>query len=96
MKDSEDFYVRTDKPLSEHPKLITKFGNANSPDTIISTNKDTFTGVMCGRVPMGTLSPEDFKIEGDNTQAFIFFILMMITGQEFAELERQAEKRKSL
>ena len=87
LSDGENFYVKTDKPLNEHPKLVVEFGNAESPDTTINTDQDTFTGVMCGRVRL----PSDFEVKGDNTQSMIFFILLMLIGQELWEQERQTK-----
>lgn len=84
--DDIDFYLKTEGPFSEHPKLAIKYGNSDSPDTIIISDVDTFTGVICGRKQVNA---EKFNIEGDRTQAGIFFMLLMLIAQEFTEQKRQ-------
>jgi len=90
LKDREDFYIKTDNPFAEHPKLEIKQGNAEYPDTIINTDGDTFTGIMCGRVYLSRETANTFRIEGDNTQALIFFMLLRLTRQEHVEKKKQA------
>jgi hypothetical protein len=93
LSDAENFYVKTEKPLSEHPELIIEYGDAESPDTTINTDGDTFTGFICGRVRSPRVPPRVFEVKGDNTQSMIFFILLMLIGQEFWEQERQAKEK---
>ena len=93
LSDAENFYVKTDKPLSEHPKLVIEYGNAEFPDTTINTDEDTFTGIMCGRVRLPSEPPRVFEVKGDNTQSMIFFMLLMLIGQEFWEQERQTKTK---
>lgn len=88
LEDSKNFYLKTDKPFDEHPKLSINYGDAKSPDTIIISDIDTFTGVICGRVQRFT-GPMNFRVEGDKTQSGIFFMLLRIIGQEFTEKKRQ-------
>jgi len=88
LSDAENFYVKTDNPLNEHPKLAVVYGNAELPDTTIVTDVDTFTGIICGRLRQGE-NGKSFEIRGDNTQSMIFFILLMLIGQEIWEQERQ-------
>jgi len=88
LEDAKNFYLKTDNPFDEHPKLLINYGDAKSPDTIIISDVDTFTGVMCGRAQRFT-GPRDYKVEGDRTQAGIFFMLLRIVGQEFTEKKRQ-------
>lgn len=90
LKDREDFFIKTDNPFAEHPKLEIKQGNAEYPDTIINTDGDTFTGIMCGRVYLSRETADTFRIEGDNTQALIFFMLLRLTRQEHVEKKKQA------
>ena len=90
LKDRENFYIQTDNPFAEHPKLEIKQGNAAHPDTIINTDGDTFTGIMCGRVYLSRETADTFRIEGDNTQALIFFMLLRLTRQEHVENKKQA------
>ena len=90
LRDTENFYIKTDKPFAEHPKLVIKRGSAEDPDTTIFTDGDTFTGIMCGRVNLFMANPDTFRIEGDNTQAYIFFMLLRLTRQEHVEQKRQA------
>ena len=90
LKDREDFYIKTDNPFAEHPKLEIKQGNAEYPDTIINTDGDTFTGIMCGRIYLSRETADTFRIEGDNTQALIFFMLLRLTRQEHVEKKKQA------
>ena len=93
LSDAENFYIKTDKPLSKHPKLLIEYGNAESPDTTINTDEDTFTGIMCGRVRLPIELPRVFEVKGDNTQSMIFFMLLMLIGQEFWEQERQKKTK---
>ena len=88
LKDAKNFYLRTDNPFDEHPKLSINYGNIKSPDTIIISDVDTFTGIICGRAQKFTGSRE-FRVEGDRTQAGIFFMLLRLIGQEFTEQKRQ-------
>ena len=88
LKDAKNFYVKTDNPFDEHPKLSINYGDVKSPDTIIISNVDTFTGVICGRAQRFA-GLGDFRVEGDGTQAGIFFLLLRIVGQEFTEQKRQ-------
>ncbi len=92
LSDAENFYIKTDKPLSKHPKLLIEYGNAESPDTTINTDEDTFTGIMCGRTRISSEDPRIFEVKGDNSQSMIFFMLIMLIGQESWEQERQAKK----
>lgn len=94
LRDADNFFVKTDKPLTEHSKLVIEYGNVDSPDTTITTDSDTFTGIMCGRARSSAENPEKFKVEGDNSQTFIFFMLLMLIGQEFTEQARQVEKKR--
>lgn len=89
LRDNENFFVKTDKPFAEHPKLEIKQGNADSPDTTIITDGDTFTGIMCGRDIFLRENPDIFKIVGDETQAPIFFMLLRLTRQEHVEQKKQ-------
>lgn len=91
LSDDDNFYVKTDNPLSDHPKFCIIYGNAEAPDTTISTDIDTFTGIMCGRVRVPPKYPRIFEVKGDNTQSMIFFLLLMLISQEFWEEQRQAE-----
>jgi len=86
LRDSEDFYLKTDHPFAEHPKLAIEYGDADSPDTIITADRDTLTGIICGRL-YPFMVEERFKIEGDNTQAAIFFTLLRLIEQELTEQE---------
>ena len=95
LSDAENFYVKTDNPLGEHPKLVIEYGNAESPDTIVNTDKDSFTGIMCGRVFLPSDPPRVFEVKGDTTQSMIFFTLLMLIGQEFWEQERQTKTKKN-
>ena len=88
LRDAKDFYLKTQEPFAEHPKLEIKYGNADSPDTIIISDADTFTGIMCGRA-QGFTGSREFRVEGDGTQAGIFFMLLRLIGQEFTEQKRQ-------
>jgi hypothetical protein len=92
LKDRENFYIKTNNPFAEHPKLEIKQGNTEFPDSIINTDGDTFTGIMCGRVYLSMENAGTFRVEGDNTQALIFFMLLRLTRQEHIEQKRQAEK----
>ena len=87
LRDSENFYVKTEDPFAEHPKLAIEYGNADSPDTTIFADRDSFTGIICGRLYMFMLR-ERFKIEGDNTQAAIFFMLLRLIEQELSDQEK--------
>jgi hypothetical protein len=88
LKDGKNFYLKADHPFNEHPKLSINYGDVESPDTIIISDLDTFTGVICGRA-QGFTSSREFRVEGDETQAGIFFMLLRIVGQEFTEQKRQ-------
>ena len=88
LSDAENFFVKTDNPLSEYPKFAVVYGNAESPDTTIITDVDLFTGIMCGRFRLGE-NGRFFEVKGDNTQSMIFFILLMLIGQEIWEQERE-------
>ncbi len=88
LRDSKNFYLKTEDPFAEHPKLTINLGNADSPDTIIISDLDTFTGIICGRAQRFA-SPGNFRVEGDGTQAGIFFMLLRVIGQEFTEQKRQ-------
>jgi hypothetical protein len=88
LRDAENFYLKTDEPFAEHPKLAIEYGNVNSPDTTIITDGNTLTGIICGRTYSSMAKSEFFRIKGDNTQAGIFFMLLSLIGQEFAEQER--------
>jgi hypothetical protein len=88
LKDAKNFYVKTNNPFDEHPKLSINYGEVNNPDTIIISDVDTFTGVICGRAQRFT-GPREYRVEGDETQAGIFFMLLRIVGQEFTEQKRQ-------
>jgi hypothetical protein len=92
LKDAENFYIKTDIPFGKHPKLEIKQGNADHPDAIITTDGDTFTGIMCGRIYLSRETSDIFRIEGDNTQALIFFMLLRLTRQEHIEKKKQEEK----
>ncbi len=94
LRDAENFYLKTDEPFAKHPKLAIEYGNADSPNTTIITDKDTFTGIICERIYSFSAKSEVFRIKGDNTQAPIFFMLLKLIGQEFAEQERQGETKK--
>ena len=89
LSDAENFYVKTDNPLGEHPKLVIEYGVAESPDTTIITDEDTFTGIMCGRTRISSEDPRIFEVKGDNSQSMIFFMLIMLIGQESWEQERK-------
>lgn len=91
LKDAKNFYLKTEEPFAEHPKLAIQYGNSDSPDTIIISDVDTFTGVICGRIQV---SAEVFRVEGDRTQAGIFFMLLMLIAQEFTEQKRQGVIKK--
>jgi len=88
LKDSKNFYLKTDYPFDDHPKLSINYGDAKSPDTVIISDVDTFTGIICGRAQR-IAGSRDFRVEGDGTQAGIFFMLLRIIGQEFTEQKRQ-------
>ncbi|MHA2472304.1 MAG: hypothetical protein ACXAES_03620 [Promethearchaeota archaeon] len=88
LDDGEDFYVKTESPLSEHPKFAVLYGNAESPDTTITTDLDSFTGIMCGRTRLGDTGGI-FEVKGDNSQSMIFFTLLMLIGQELWEQKRE-------
>ncbi|MHA2186261.1 MAG: hypothetical protein ACXAAI_14805 [Promethearchaeota archaeon] len=88
LDNGEDFYVKTENPLSEHPKFAVLYGNVESPDTTITTDLDTFTGIMCGRTRLGDTG-RLFEVKGDNSQSMIFFTLLMLIGQELWEQERE-------
>ncbi|KKK42522.1 hypothetical protein LCGC14_1100780 [marine sediment metagenome] len=88
LKDARNFYLRTDNPFDEHPKLSINYGDKKSPDTIIISDVDTFTGIICGRA-QGFTGSREFRVEGDGTQAGIFFMLLRLIGQEFTEQKRQ-------
>ncbi len=94
LKDGKNFYLKTQEPFAEHPKLEIKYGNADSPDTIIISDVDTFTGIICGRTPRFMEGSRVFRVEGDSTQAGIFFMLLMLIGQEFTEQKRQGLIKK--
>lgn len=95
LRDTENFYIKTNKPFAEHPKLVIKQGNADNPDATIITDGDTFTGIMCGRANLFRENPDIFRIEGDDTQVYIFFMLLRLTRQEHVEQQRQAEAKRS-
>lgn len=86
LRDSENFYIKTDKPFAEHPKLAIEYGDSDSPDTIISADRDTLTGIISGRL-YPFMVGERFKIKGDNTQAVIFSVLLRLIEQELTEEE---------
>ena len=90
LKDSNDFYIKTDNPFGKHPKLVIEFGKAESPDTTIITDGDTLTGVICGRISIfGGLRPEIYKVEGNRGQAFIILVILMILEQEFSDKQKK-------
>jgi hypothetical protein len=93
LSDAENFYVKAEKPLTEHPELVIEYGNAESSDTTIDTDEDTFTGIMCGRIRLPSAPPKVFEVKGDNTQSMIFFMLLMLIGQELWEQERQTKTK---
>jgi hypothetical protein len=93
LNDADNFYVKVENPLSDRPTLSIVYGDAESPETIISTDVDTFIGIMCGRVRVPPEYPRTFEVKGDNTQSMIFFQLLMLISQEFWEAQRQAEKK---
>ena len=88
LRDSENFYIKTEKPFAEHPKLAIEYGDADSPDTVIIADRDALTGIISGRL-YPFMVEERFKIEGDNTQAHIFFMLLWLIEQELTEKEKQ-------
>ena len=94
LRDAENFYLKTDEPFAEHPKLAIEYGNADSPHTTLISDADTLTGIICGRVRLFSANSDVFRIKGDNTQAVIFFKLLMLIEQEFVEQERQAKTKK--
>ncbi|KKN58073.1 hypothetical protein LCGC14_0555890 [marine sediment metagenome] len=94
LRDAKDFYLKTNNPFTEHPKLDIKYGNVHSPDTTIISDVDTFTGIMCGRAQRFTEGSMLFRIEGDGTQASIFFMLIRLIAQEFTEQKRQGLMKK--
>ncbi len=86
LRDSENFYLKTDAQFTEHPKLVIDYGDADSPDSIITADRDSLTGVISGRLYPFMVS-DRFKIEGDNTQAVIFFMLLRLIEQELTDQE---------
>ncbi|MHA1885236.1 MAG: hypothetical protein ACW96S_09315 [Promethearchaeota archaeon] len=88
LDNGEDFYVKTENPLSEHPKFAVLYGNVESPDPPPPPPLDTFTGIMCGRTRLGDTG-RLFEVKGDNSQSMIFFTLLMLIGQELWEQERE-------
>ena len=94
LRDSENFYIKTEDPFAEHPKLAIKYGNADSPDTVITADRDSLTGIISGRL-YSFMVKERFKIEGDNTQAVIFFMLLRLIEQELTEKENKRKLGKN-
>lgn len=88
LRDSVNFYIKTEELFAEHPKLAIEYGDVVSPETVITTDRDSLTGIISGRL-YPFMVRERFKIEGDNTQAHIFFMLLWLIEQELTEQEKQ-------
>ncbi|MHA1727214.1 MAG: hypothetical protein ACTSWY_00600 [Promethearchaeota archaeon] len=76
---SQNFFLKTENTLSEHPKLVLVHGEERSPAATIITTAKNFMGIICGGI---RYSPEIMKIKGDEMQwYYVLGLIRMMTKE---------------
>jgi len=82
LEDEEDFYVAAKDILSSTPQLVIEPGRIDSPTASVTTDADTLTGVLCGRIARRSISPGKWVQKGNGIAVLMMHVIVTIAVQE--------------